>query len=310
MRARIRKFAAKDKFVASDAGFPLTHAMRPARALWGFLIFVFVGAALISPWVYHGLVAAGLTGIPFRRVVDRCLIVLALIGLWPLVKDLGVRSVSELGLKKYPGLRRDLAIGIVIGSVLLILSASVSLGIGASHWILRTGWPKQIGSALATAVVVAILEEILFRGAILSGLTRVWGATAGIVVSSGLYGILHFFGRPENPHVIDWNAGFFVLGQMLSGFTDFQQVVPGFFSLTLLGVILALAFRRTGALFMSMGIHAALVFWVKLFGFAADTNANANTWFWGTEKLVDGWFCFILLAITTIFFAKQKPRTA
>jgi hypothetical protein len=58
-----------------------------------------------------------------------------------------------------------------------------------------------------------------------------------------------------------------------------------------------------------MGIHAAVVFWVKLFGFGADTDANANTWFWGTEKLVDGWFCFILLAITMICFAKLKPRT-
>jgi membrane protease YdiL (CAAX protease family) len=183
------------------------------------------------------------------------------------------------------------------------------LAVGASHLVSQNGWPTQIGSALATAVAVALLEEILFRGAIYTVLSRVWGAVSGLWVSSGLYAILHFFARPENPIIIDWKAGFVVLGRMLQGFADFQQVVPGFFSLALLGVILALAFRRTGALFMSMGIHAALVFWIKLFGFAADTNANANTWFWGTEKLVDGWFCFILLAITTICFAKLKPRT-
>jgi hypothetical protein len=98
---------------------------------------------------------------------------------------------------------------------------------------------------------------------------------------------------------------------MCAGFSDFQQVVPGFFSLTLLGVILALAFRRTGALFMSMGIHAGVVFWVKLYGFATNTTTNANTWFWGTEKLVDGWFSFVLLIITTtiFLFVKQKPPT-
>jgi membrane protease YdiL (CAAX protease family) len=284
--------------------------MRPARAVLGFLIFVFVGAALISPWIYHWLVAAGFTGIPFRRVVNRCLIGLALIGLWPFVKSLGVRSSAELGLKKYPLLGRDLARGLFIGSALLVLAAAVSLSVGASHWVPRGGWGKQIGSALATAVTVAMLEEILFRGAIMTAFTRIWGAVAGVVISSGLYGILHFFGRPDNPDLVNWKAGFVVLGRMLAGFTDFQQVVPGFFSLTLLGVILALAFRRTGALFMSMGIHAGLVFWVKLFGFATDTTASANTWFWGTEKLVDGWFCFILLAITTVCFAKIKPRPA
>lgn len=284
--------------------------MRPARALWGFLIFVFIGAALVSPWIYHACVAFGWTGIPFRRIVDRCLIVLALIGLWPFMRALGVRSRAELGLKNDPQLGRDLAIGLVIGTVLLVLAASLSLAVGASHWVPRNGWPKQILSALVTAVTVALLEEILFRGAIYTALTRVWGAFAGLWVSSGLYAILHFFARPENPTVIDWKAGFVVLGRMLQGFADFQQVVPGFFSLALLGVILVLAFRRTGALFMSMGIHAGVVFGVKLFGFAADTNANANTWFWGTEKLVDGWFCFILLVIATICFAKLKPRAA
>ena len=308
MRARIGKFARKDKFVASRDRFPLTHPMRPARALWGFLIFVFVGAALISPWIHHGLVAAGFTGIPFRRVVNRCLIGLALIGLWPFVKALGVRSRDELGLKKYPQLGRDLMRGLLIGSALLMLAAAVSLAVGASHWVPRVGWGKQIGSAFATAVTVAMLEEILFRGAIMTAFTRISGAVAGIVVSSGLYGILHFFGRPENPTVVDWKAGFVVLGRMFAGFTEFQQVVPGFFSLTLLGVILALAFRRTGALIMSMGIHAGLVFWVKLFGFATDTTTNANTWFWGTEKLVDGWFSFVLLVIATAGFAVAKPK--
>src|ERR1043165_5412587 len=214
MRARIRKFACKDKFVASTAQFPLTHPMRSARALWGFLIFVFIGAALVSPWIYHACVAFGLTGIPFRRVVDRCLIVLAVVALWPFVKALGVRSRKELGLKNYPTLGRDLATGFAIGIALLVIAAAFSMAAGASHWVPRNGWPKQIGSAIATAVAVALLEEILFRGAIYTGLTRIWGALAGLWVSSGLYAILHFFARPENPAVIDWKAGFVVLGRM------------------------------------------------------------------------------------------------
>jgi membrane protease YdiL (CAAX protease family) len=185
------------------------------------------------------------------------------------------------------------------------------MAMGAAHWTPRSGWGKEICSALATAAVVAILEEILFRGAIYTALSRVWGAAAGLWVSSGLYGILHFFARPENPQTVKWNSGFGVLGRMLGGFTDFRQVVPGFLTLTLLGILLVLAFRRTGALFMSMGIHAALVFWgVKLFAFAFDTNAGANTWFWGTEKLIDGWFCFILVAVTAFLFSRAKPRPA
>jgi len=284
--------------------------MRPARALWGFLIFVFVCGALISPWAFQAISALGFHNVPFRRVVDRCLIALAFVGLWPFVKALGIRSPQEIGLRNYPNLGRDLTIGLLIGSALLLFAAAVSLGAGASQWQSRSGWGKQFGGAFTSAVIVALLEEILFRGAIYTALSRVRGWTTALWVSSGLYAILHFFARPENPDVIRWNSGFVVLGRMLKGFAEFQQVVPGLLSLTLLGVILVLAFRRSGALFMSMGIHAALVFWVKLFGFAARTSPNANTWFWGTEKLIDGWFCFILLVVTTIVIAKQKPRTA
>src|SRR3954470_8380445 len=127
--------------------------MRPARALWGFLIFVFVGSALISPWAFQAISALGFHNVPFRRVVDRCLIVFALVGLWPFVRALGIRSPQEIGLRNYPNLRRDLTIGLLIGSALLLLAGAVSLGAGASQWQSRSGWGKQIGSGFGTALI-------------------------------------------------------------------------------------------------------------------------------------------------------------
>jgi membrane protease YdiL (CAAX protease family) len=285
--------------------------MRPARALWAYLIFIFIGAALIAPWVSYALPALGLSGIPFRRVVDRCLLVLALLGLWPFVKALGVRSTEELGLRKYSGAGADLAKGLCIGTVLLGLAAGASLGAGASQFDTeRTSgaWLKQIPSAFFTAVIVAFLEEVLFRGAIFGALRRAWNDRAALWSSSAIYAILHFFARPENPSVLTWNSGFIVLGRMLGGFTELPTVIPGFFSLTLLGVIFALAFQRTGALYLSMGIHAALIFWIKLFGFGANPVATANLWFWGTGKLIDGWFCFVLLVFTALWLARRPAR--
>jgi membrane protease YdiL (CAAX protease family) len=284
--------------------------MRPARALWVYLFFVFAGAAFISPGIYKLCVAAGLPGVPFRRVVDRCLIVMALAGLWPFLRALGIRSVGEIGLRTYPGIRRDIGAGVAIGSVLLLAAAGASLAMRVTEMQSRAGWTGQIGSALGTALSVALLEEILFRGAIFTALTRVWGGAAGLWVSSGLYAILHFFSRPENPATVEWNSGFVVLGRMMKGFTDFHTVIPGFLGLTLLGVILALAYRRTGALFMSMAIHGPIVFWVKLFGFAVKAGPDANTWFWGTPKLIDGWFAFFLLIAATLWFARKRKQVA
>lgn len=289
----------------------LTGRMRPSRALWAYLIYVFAGGAIMAPWIYRLLLAAGVEGVPFRRVLDRCLLILALLGLWKFVQALGVRTLPEIGLRRYPEMRRDLLRGLALGSILLGAAAGLA-GIAGAIQIdpsrTASAWIKQVLSAAATAGIVALLEEVLFRGAIFTALRRAWNDPAALWVSSALYAILHFFARPENPPVVQWDSGFIVLGRMLSGFTEMETVMPGFLSLTLLGMILALAFKRTGALFLSMGIHAALIFWLKLYAFATNPAAAVNVRYWGTEKIIDGFFCFVLLLVTAVWFAQNSGQ--
>jgi membrane protease YdiL (CAAX protease family) len=282
--------------------------MRPARAILAYIIFIFGGAALAAPWIFFALEKAGWSDIPFQRVVDRMLLALALAGLWPFVKSLGIHSRTELGLCGDVRIGANLGRGFSIGFVLLLVGATASFLAGASVWDhsrTAVAWGKHLGNAAGTAVVVAFLEEILFRGCVFGVLRRAWNEPVALWASSAIYSIFHFLGRPENPGSIGWSSGFVVLGSMLRGFTDFHRVFPGFFSITLLGVILALAFKRTGALYLSMGIHAGVVFGVKLSGFATNSAEGANRWFWGSEKLVDGWFCFALMAVATFLFARM-----
>lgn len=282
--------------------------MRPTRALLAYLAFVFLGAAFISPWIFEAIRAAGLQNVPFRRVVSRCLIVLALIGMWPLLRALGARSRSEIGLAQTDHWTTDIPAGVLIGWGLVALAAGICLAVGAAELDSKVSVASRIPAALLSAVVVAILEEILFRGAILTALCRVWGATGGLWASSALYAIVHFFSRAPDPTEVQWDSGFFILGGMLQGFIDFEQVIPGFFSLTLLGVILGLAYQKTGALFMSMGIHGGIVFGAKLFSAAANSAPGANVWLWGTEKLIDGWFAFSLMALVTLAFLRWRSK--
>lgn len=292
---------------SNAVGDNLVKTMRPARALWAYLLLIFLGGALIAPWVYHFV--PGLERVPFRRVVDRCLLILALLGLYPFLKALGFTSFAEIGWKRHPRMWSDLARGLLIGTVLLATAACVSIVAGAAVFDSSRNaarWAKQIPSAMMTGIVVALLEETLFRGAIFSALKRTWSEHGGLWVSSGLYAILHFFARPENPSTVEWNSGLVVLGRMLAGFADFQTVVPGFLSLTLLGIIFVRAYQQTEALYLSMGIHAGLVFWVKLFGFGTNIAPQANVWFWGTEKIYDGWFCFLLITAASIWFWRKR----
>jgi membrane protease YdiL (CAAX protease family) len=292
--------------------------MRPGIALWAYLIFVFVGAAALAPWVYHGLQALATHGhffeslskAPFRRIVNRCLLFLALAGIWPLIKALGVRSWQEIGINRSRPFWRDLGKGLLIGSALLWIAAACSLAVDSAMWdssftfaMLR----RQIPGILATACVVALLEEILFRGALYKSLLRSSRNSVAMIASSCIYSVTHFFARPQDPAQIDWSSGFKILGGMLAGFTDLETVFPGFLSLTLVGIMLVLAFRQTGALYVSMGLHAALVFWIRLYSLSTNQLTNGNSWFWGTEKLIDGWFCFLLLSAATLLFL-PRPR--
>jgi membrane protease YdiL (CAAX protease family) len=282
--------------------------VRPGTALLVYLLVVFIGAALLAPWIYFGLQHFDATGIPFRRVVDRCLLGLALIGIWPLIKALPIQSASEIGLRTFSA--RDVERGFVFGSLLLLSAATAALASGAARWDPAFSLNiTTIASALLPAITVPILEEILFRGAIFSSLRKTWNTSAALWISSAIYAIVHFFARPENPTTVQWNSGFTILGGMLAGFADLHTVIPGFLSLTLLGVLLALAFLKTSALYLSMGIHAALVFWIKVFSTATNPVPTANLWFWGTDRLIDGWFSFFLLALATAVFAKWRLKT-
>lgn len=302
--------------IATGPGISLIGAMRAGTALCIYLIFVFAGAALLAPWVYFGLheLAAhsatfkSAAGVPLSRVVNRCLLILALVGIWPLIKTLGFRSWSEIGIRRDHKIGLEFIHGLFIGTILLTLAAAGAILSGSAAYEQQTAskMAKYISNALASGLAVALLEEMLFRGAIFTALRKTWNNAAALWVSSAIYGIVHFFGRPQSPAHIDWTSGFTILGGMLAGFGEPRAVIPGFLSLTLLGVILALAFQRSGALFLSMGIHAALVFWLKIYSVTTNPVPNANIWFWGGEKLIDGWFCFILLAATALWFRPKK----
>src|SRR5208337_4857297 len=156
--------------------------------------------------------------------------------------------------------------------------------------------------------------EILFRGGVFGGLRRLFYWPLALVLSSLIYALVHFLHRADFTGAVVWYSGLELLPRLLAGFADFHALVPGFFSLTLAGVLLGLAYQRTGNLYFSIGLHAGWIFWVKIYGAFTIETANSSTWFWGTGKMVDGWLAFLVLAATLLIFKflpleKHSPFT-
>jgi hypothetical protein len=289
--------------------------MRPIRPLLIYFAVVFLGGALLAPWLYwlaqwaagHWAALAGLAASPFHRFLDRSLLALALICLWPLARGGGLRSWRALGFGWPRRSAWRILQGLALGWASLAGVALLALACGASDFIPARSAAEffhHLLDATLVAVVVALMEELVFRGALFGLLRQSMPWPAAVVVSSAVYAAVHFIKKNEAPLPLQWNSGLALLWQMLC---HPPPLIPAFLTLFVAGSILALAYQRTGALYFSIGLHAGWIFSLKSCGFFCRPSGPSSS-FWGTDALIDGWLSFLVLSV--ILAVSMQKRTA
>jgi membrane protease YdiL (CAAX protease family) len=297
--------------------------MRPIRSLLIYLVFVFVGGALLAPWLYwfaHSLAAqwpafSKLAANPFSRFVVRSILGLALLGLWPLLRSCRMLTWHDLGLTVSRRSPANAFLGFLLGFASLALVAALSLLLRGRTFN-PNHTPSQMAGhflgAAAVALIVAVLEEILFRGSLFGLLRKIVSWPKALVLSSAVYALAHFLQKSAAPQNIDWTTGLALLPKM---FCSGTPLLPAVLTLFIAGAILALAYQRTGALFFSMGLHAGWIFWLRFYGFFTVTTPSGNPAIWGSDKLIDGWLALpvlaaLLWAVSRMTLPPEKPRPA
>jgi len=291
--------------------------MRPIRSLLIYFAVVFLGGALLAPWLYwlaqwaasHWPALSGVAGKPFHRFLDRSMLGLALLCLWPLVRGGGARSWRDLGFVRQRRPGRQILRGFALGWASLAAVALLALACGARAFILTHSGAevfRHLINAAWTAVVVAILEELVFRGALFGLLRQAVPWPAALVASSAVYAAVHFIKSGATALPVQWNSGLTLLSGMLY---HPPPLIPAFFTLLVAGSILALCYQRSGALYFSIGLHAGWIFWLKTYGFLSHPS-GAYVSFWGTDNLIDGWLSLIVLAILFVLIARQKQNNS
>ena len=282
--------------------------MRPLRALVIYIAWIFIGGALLAPWLDWLLRACShlfprLATVPFHRVLDRSFLMLALAGIWPLLRSLGATSWREVGIIPPYGQSRKFFGGLLVGLVSLAVVAGIVVGAGGRVFMKSVPPRDAVGiviGALGTAAAVGVLEEILFRGAVFGGLRRVLHWPFALAISSVVYALAHFFLPSQLAGPVKWDSGLVLLPQVFAGFGDIRALLPGFLSLTLAGALLGAAYQRTGNLYFSIGLHAGWVFVLRIYSQITDVAPGAPTWFWGSGKMTDGWLTFLAIAVTGV----------
>jgi membrane protease YdiL (CAAX protease family) len=293
--------------------------MRPLRTWLIYLAVVLLGGALLAPWLYvvvqwaaaHVPILETVARNPFHRFVNRSALFLALIGLWPLLRHLQIKSWSEVGLTKLTGEAPRLVGGFLLGFCSLGIAAGVAVLAGArqanlEHTQLEV--LRRVLNAALAAVCVSVLEETLFRGALFGTLRKAYRWPTALAVSSIIYAAVHFLAPVRWGGEVNWLAGLVTLGQMCQGLFDPNSLLPAFLNLALAGALLGLAYQRTGTLYFSIGLHAGWVFWLKSYGFLTRAASNGTSSLWGTARLTDGWFTLIVMvAILVLVWRLTRP---
>jgi len=137
-----------------------------------------------------------------------------------------------------------------------------------------TAWAMPLASGLS----VAVIEEFLFRGAILGILCHSLGKRRGLFWTTTVFAVLHFLKPPADGTLPDehvtWASGFWVLTQLFRGFGEWNHFLGEFLLLFAVGWVLAQARQKSDGLWLSIGLHAGWVAGMKYFGGLINLTAG------------------------------------
>ncbi|MET0290848.1 MAG: CPBP family intramembrane glutamic endopeptidase [Steroidobacteraceae bacterium] len=244
-----------------------------------------VTAALLSPGVQS--LIAPIKDAPLHRVFTR----IAEVGLFGgtawLLSRLGLFDRRLMGFGVPPAkFFTRLAGGFVAGLVLMIAAVlplfafdlrELGPHFGSIPALLLSEGPK----ALMTGLVVALVEETYFRGALQGAMSR-RGASLGVFFAvPALYAAVHFLGKAVRipAEQVDWSSGFLVLGSFFDAFGDPLAIADAFLALYLVGVLLALVRHRLGDIGACIGLHAGFVAIIVLFR-KVSLHTDGSEWSW------------------------------
>lgn len=286
---------------------------------------VVLGGALLAPPLYWAgqwaaVNSAGLlpqlAGIPFPRYLSRAIMVTALCAVVPWLRWLGIRSFADLGLQQNRRRWQDLALGAGISTGGLAIATVILL---ASGWAVVREPMRWYGVAMAvpTGVVVALIEESFFRGALFGALRRSLRWPAALAFLSLLFALVHFV-KPVvgvagglSSGLIGWTSGFDHLPHAVARFAEPQQLFSGFVTLVLLGWILGWTVVRTDSLFVALGLHGGWIFSLRLF--RAGTERIGEPGWWVGKGIRTGLLPLLLLLASWAllgYFLRRRDRAA
>ena len=241
--------------------------MRAALAFIGVIFGTLLLAAALAWPVWSGIHALE-PDWPFHRIVGRLWQLILLLAFLLAMQRLRLRGRDDwgYGVPRQAFLRQFVA-GLGVG-VATMLPMSIALhALGVHEFRPETSlalFAGAIAEGALIGLVVGVVEETFFRGLMYRAIARESGFAAAAWCTALVYASIHFFARVKIPaEDVAWDSGFRLLGGALANFSHPLAIVDSFVTLTLVGLLLALVRRRTGAIAACIGLHMGWVWVMK-----------------------------------------------
>ena len=291
------------------------------RIVFGFLItflVIFLASSFLSPWVYWVVeeIAGGRERLfPFHRIFHRTLMLSAVACAFWLYRFWRIRGLTQLGLVDRAWLKR-LSYGLImgLGTMGILAWLEMSFGWRRLYFPQNTPWIRLLLSIVATGFVVAIVEEILFRGLLFYALRPAMGRYFAFwaIIMAALFASVHFLRSPGLPGTVDWRSGLETWGDMFAHARPFAAWAPAWVGLFLAGLFLSAVVYKTKSLWEAIGWHAGWVIVLKSYAcwteelpfysrWTQELPGATRNWLSPGDQLYNGHTGFMLLSLLIVW---------
>ncbi len=277
--------------------------MRTIATVLCLIIFALLSGAFLAVPV-HNLLHPVIDQ-PFHKIISHISILCGFLFIFLYLRINNILNREITGFAIDPSfIKRDLITGISAGIGIMIMLEALLLIMGVHQFEVYIDFSLQtfifvLLKAMLTGLLVGLIEETLFRGALLGGLCAKTGTMPAVVTSSLIYSAVHFIKYRALPvdAEIDWHTGLEMLPEAFSRFGD-PAIIDTFLSLFAFGVLLSLVRLKNGNIIQCIGLHAGVVFAIKLINYITDFSPGSRLYFLvGEYNHLLGYLAFAWLAI-------------
>lgn len=157
---------------------------------------------------------------------------------------------------------------------------------------------------LLAGLLIGLVEESIFRGALFTGLYKQTGAIISVFCSSLTYSTVHFIRYQDLPADTDigWLTGLTMMPEAFRRFFDWS-IEDYFLTLFVFGMLLCLLRLKHKSIAACIGVHAGVVTLTKITDYVTNRTHNSDY-----EYLVSqynstfGWMSFVVILLFTGFY--------